>query len=298
MIAILNGIEVGLTVEEFLELCGRTNIFGKFVWVPKIVEQEEAEEKAPKPVEESEKPSVDTEKTNYINSEELAKLFNIKVKSLYNYRSFGMPYVAEPFGKKVIYKYDKDACLKWHNEYFKKGLVKPDNIDGLIGTTELARELGICESSIYVLRKAGMPCTYINTDGKRYVFRYDLDECKKWYQEYRNNNNTLTNNSKKKKSKPEAVPVSTDYALWKAELNRICSVAGKDVGKMLSLTYKYMTKTYGIVWEQVEKDYFKANGFKPHSTSQAAYWMEKQNPVYANLTAVCLHTIISQQEVA
>ena len=74
----------------------------------------------------------------------------------------------------------------------------------------------------------------------------------------------------------------------------MCLDAGKDVGKMLSLTYKYMTKNYGIVWEQEAKEFTAANGHKPYSTSQLAHWLEHKRPAYKNLTMACMSSVIKE----
>ena len=67
-----------------------------------------------------------------------------------------------------------------------------------------------------------------------------------------------------------------------------------DEGKLLSNTYKYMTKVYGIVWPQLNKDFYQMYHRKPVSTLEVAYALEQNNKVYTKLLESCLDTVIKE----
>lgn len=63
-------------------------------------------------------------------------------------------------------------------------------------------------------------------------------------------------------------------------------------GTMLSKAYTRMRNTYGIVWEQVEKEYVQENGDRAKSTLRLAYFLELTGPQYRGLLNGCLHTVL------
>jgi hypothetical protein len=191
--------------------------------------------------------------------------------------------------------YDRHECAKWYKHYRNMKNPTPDTIVAKeVSTKEIAIVLGVGESTIFTFRTKGMPYKEIPSDcatGKP-IYRYNVKDCTEWYKEYK---------ERKNKSSVENTPKPIDemsYAAWKTDINSLCRLYGFDVGKMLSLTYKYMTKTYGIVWDQEAKDFFKANGHSPASTSQIAFWLESNKPAYKNLTISCLTTILKEQKSA
>ena len=248
MIIILEQMNIDLSVEEFIALYTRTDLFGTIGHTLEKLEpivKEEGEINVV-PVVVMDKPEEDTivedttkqiireagfepDKDTLVGPEELSKFLGIGYSTVCYYKDKGMPAVAKKKGNKTLYLYDKQACLEWYEQ--RKKAVKARGKNG---------------------------------------------------------------------SKPKAVYNPNDpntelsYAAWKAELNRICRRAGKDVGKMLSLTYKYMTKNYGVVWDQEEREFKEANGYRPHSTTQLAHWMETTKPAYHNLTSACLATIVGE----
>ena len=174
----------------------------------------------------------------------------------------------------------------------KKEKVKPveTSNDDLVDVGELAKFLGIGYSTAFAYKDKGMPSVKVN-DGTKTRYRFDKQKCSEWYTNYKK---ALDARNKK----PVAItPVSDKngevyYALWKSDLTKMCNAAGKDVGKMLSHTYKYMTKNYGVCWDQEAKDFKEANGYKPPSTTYLAYWLETSKPAYKNLTSACLSEVI------
>jgi hypothetical protein len=57
-----------------------------------------------------------------------------------------------------------------------------------------------------------------------------------------------------------------------------------------------MTKVYGIVWDQANKDFYKSEGRKPTSTLEVIYKMQQNNKVYTNLLEGCLDTVIKESK--
>ena len=163
----------------------------------------------------------------------------------------------------------------------------------LIDREELKKLLNIGESTVWYFRTKGMPCVNVSTNGKP-AYMYDKDAVLKWYKSHEDKK--YKNGNYKKSGKPKAVAYNSEssYSNWRHSIDKICFDAGKDVGKMLSLTFKYMTKNYGIVWDQEAKEFAEANGHKPYSTSQLAHWFEHTKPAYKNLTVSCLETVIKE----
>ena len=61
---------------------------------------------------------------------------------------------------------------------------------------------------------------------------------------------------------------------------------------MLSKAYTRMRNQYGIVWEQVEKEYIQENGDRAKSTLRLAYFLELTGPQHRGLLSGCLHTVL------
>ena len=151
-------------------------------------------------------------------------------------------------------------------------------------TSEVAKHFKLCSQTIINYKNAGMPHI---TNGK--AFMYCLEDIEPWIKKHQKIHKAR---GRKKASKPKA---KTPFGQWKSELSKMCHDVGKDEGKMLSLTFKYMTKNYGIVWEQSKRDFFNANKYLPTSTCQIAYWLESTKPAYKNLTKSCLATVIKEE---
>ncbi len=295
MIVILDKMNIDLTVEEFIELYNRTEMFGE---KPK---QEAIVPAKALPVADPvvEKPKIDiTENTSgLLMSADLAKYLGVPSSDLKKFRAKGMPCkkiesnLGGPHG--YIFMYDRHECARWYKHYRNTKNPTPDIIVSKeVGTKEIAIVLGVGESTIFTFRAKGMPYKEIPSEyvaGKP-TYKYNVEDCTNWYKEYK---------ERKNKSSVENVPKPIDemsYAVWKTEINSLCRLYGFDVGKMLGLTYKYMTKNYGIVWDQEAKDFFKANGHSPASTSQIAFWLESTKPAYKNITISCLTTILKEQK--
>lgn len=109
--------------------------------------------------------------------------------------------------------------------------------------------------------------------------------------ENKEENKTEENAKSIKDSAPKVVETThKKFSVWKNDIMEL--IGNRNRNFVLSETYSYMTKHYGICWTQLEKDYSKANGCKPHNTLFLAWWMEKTNKICKNLTYSCVETVI------
>ena len=295
MIVILSNMNIDLTVDEFIELNAKTNLFcdiEKPVEKPESVKEPEQEET---PIQEEEF------FRDLVTTAELSEYLKVAPCTISKYRMRGMPYVCIPGGggSKPSYKFNKEACLKWKEEHIDQSYnhhsLKPAEkpYGDLLHTDEIAKYLGVSKSSMWYFRNQGMPAVESCTRYGKKLYLYDKDMCAAWYK-------NRCEEAEKKDEKP-AVKKQLDisaYALWKSRINQVCREAKEDTGKMLSLTYKYMTKNYGIVWDQEAKEFAEDLGYRPHSTSQLAYWLEISKPACKNLVMSCLDTIIKERKSA
>ena len=173
---------------------------------------------------------------------------------------------------------------------------KPKVISKLVDTKYLANKYGITGQAIRNYIKKGMPHKMIDNN-----YQYNESDACKWIDNYIS---THASKSRGKKYHTKAVSVipkikiksESDYTKWKSELTEMCRAKGKDEGKALSLVFKYITKNYGVVWDQVKKEFKEANGYYPKSTTRMAYWLELNQPVYKNLVAACLDTVLKEEK--
>ena len=291
MIVILSNMNIDLTVDEFIELNARTNLF---CGIEKPVE-------TPEPVKEPEQEEI-LENFDLVNSTELSKYLGVAPCTITKYRTSGMPYVemASTGNGKSKYMYNKDVCKKWREENIDQSFnhhssqpVEEAPNGNLLNTDEIAKYLGVSKSSMWYFRNQGMPAVESCTRFGKKLYLYDKDMCAAWYK-------NRCEEMEKKDEKP-AVKKQLDisaYVLWKSRINQVCREAKEDTGKMLSLTYKYMTKNYGIVWDQEAKEFAEDFGYRPHSTSQLAYWLGISKPACKNLVMSCLDTIIKERKSA
>ena len=165
----------------------------------------------------------------------------------------------------------------------------------LVDTKYLASKYGLSCQAIRNYARAGMPFKMVDNN-----YRYNESDACVWIDNY-----ILTHTSKSRGKKYHTKAISanakakikneSDYTKWKSELTEMCRAKGKDEGKMLSLVFKYMTRNYGVVWDQVKKDFKEANGYYPQSTTRMAYWLELNQPVHKNLVVSCLDTILKEE---
>lgn len=167
----------------------------------------------------------------------------------------------------------------------------------LVDTKYLANKYSLTGQAIRNYAKKGMPHKIVDNG-----YQYDEADASEWIDNYISTHESKTRgkkyHSKGISVKPKKIKVvvnESDYTKWKASLMETCRMANMDFGKSLNLVYKYMTKNYGIVWEQEKKDFKADNGYYPKSTTQLAFWLEQTRPAYKNLVASCLDTIIKER---
>lgn len=166
-----------------------------------------------------------------------------------------------------------------------------------VDTKYLANKYGLTTQAIRMYAKEqGMP----HKIARNKSYQYDEVEACEWIDNYIATHVNKTRGMKYNTKKPSAVPkmeikkpiIVSDYTKWRRNITDICKKSGIDEGKLLSQTYKYMTRNYGIVWEQANKDFYQKNGRKPMSTLETAYSLEQSNKAYAKLLEGCLDTVI------
>lgn len=171
----------------------------------------------------------------------------------------------------------------------KKKVTNPKLVD----TKYLVDKYGITGQTVRNYTKIGMPYQKVDKS-----YQYNETEACAWIEEYQAKHECITRGKKHKthyaKTKKQ-IKCESDYTKWKSELTEMCRAKGKDEGKMLSLVFKYMTKNYGIVWDQVKKDFKATNGYYPQSTTRMAYWLELNQPVHKNLVAACLDSVLKEE---
>ena len=157
-----------------------------------------------------------------------------------------------------------------------------------VSTGYLAKKYNVTPQCIRTYAKAGMP---FKKDGN--VLAYDEVEACVWIDNYMATHVSKNRGSKYSKTKSE-IKKESDYTKWRKNISEICRNSGFDEGKLLSLAYKRMTRIYGVVWEQLYKEFYQTHGRKPVSTLEVAYSLEKGNSVYTNMLEGNLDAVIKE----
>ena len=150
----------------------------------------------------------------------------------------------------------------------------------------LANKYGLTDQSIRSYARTGMP--YQKIKGK---LKFDEAEASAWIDKYIAEHPSKTRGMKYDMSKSK-IKTESDYTKWKHRISEIARNSGLNEGKLLSATYKYMTKNYGIVWDQLGKDFYATNKRRATSTLELAYDFELKHPAYANLLEGCMDSVI------
>lgn len=158
-----------------------------------------------------------------------------------------------------------------------------------VTTSYLAKKYNVTPQCIRTYTKVGMPS---KKNGN--TFEYDEADACAWIDDYIVKHPSKTRSTKYGTRKQ--IKEVSDYTKWRRNISNICHSSGLDEGKLLSETYKYMTKTYGIVWEQLRKDFYNTNKRRPASTLELAYALEHSNNVYTNLLEGCIDTVIKESK--
>ena len=158
-----------------------------------------------------------------------------------------------------------------------------------VTTTEVAKKYGVTGQTIRNYVKFGMPC-----DNKKNKKLFNLAEVEEWITDYQSKHNATHNRGKKyttKRSKSVKVERS-EYSKWASEFTQMCREKGKEKGKELSKAYIIMTNNYGIVWDQLRKEFYADNGYKANSTLELAYYLEQKNKACKNLLKGVLSNVL------
>lgn len=89
----------------------------------------------------------------------------------------------------------------------------------------------------------------------------------------------------------------TPYIEWRDEIFEKIDKTPYSRNQILSRLYAYMTKNYGIVWEQISKECRRRTGKVMTATIWLAwYWETEIEPKHRGLTSACLDTVIAERE--
>ena len=161
----------------------------------------------------------------------------------------------------------------------------------MIGSVALGKKCGITSQTVINYTKKGMP--YV-MDGQKFMF--DEAVSMAWMKKYQSKHPNKARGKKYASTKIKVTVNESDFAKWKKNITTICRESGINEGKLLSLAYKRMTKNYGIVWEQLAKEFYQANDRKPVSTLELAYALEQSKPVYKNLLESNIDAVVKESK--
>ena len=159
-------------------------------------------------------------------------------------------------------------------------------VSKLVTTKDVADKYNLSGQCIRNYAKAGMP--HVEKDNKLY---YDMDEIDEWITNYHKKHSSKTRGRLYVKHKKVTVDLS-DYTMWVRELNEMCRAKGVEKGVALSKSYKILTQRYGIVWDQLKKEYYNDNQTKARSTLELAYYLEQKNHSCKNLLKGVLSNVL------
>lgn len=167
-----------------------------------------------------------------------------------------------------------------------------------VNLVDVCKHFQRTSTAIYRWVKLGLPCKRM---GNRLMF--DVEECDAWvkghinlkFVPYSKNPKVPKSVETKEPDAKEKASTSflTGYGAWQKKVFAKIREKNLDCGMVCSETYKYMTRVYGIVWDQVKKDYRAATGlYSPPSTLYLAYWLQTSNHNYKNLFDNSLDAVI------
>lgn len=100
----------------------------------------------------------------------------------------------------------------------------------------------------------------------------------------------------------EPVPEFINFRTYNSQIHALLAEFGytdkmeAERRALLSQAYTRMRNNYGIVWEQLEKDYVQENGDKARSTLRLAYFLEASTPKCRGLLQSCLRTVLETEK--
>lgn len=173
---------------------------------------------------------------------------------------------------------------------------KAEDVSDAIYTTvpKLAKEYGVCQQAIdWHLKKKNDGLAYTIFDKKR--TRYiKVSDAEKYFAEH-----PFQNTAGIKRSKKVVTP--SDFAIWQREIFDKMKKNGLEYNKTSTKIFTTMRNVYGIVWEQVKKDFFEEKRYVPKSTIELCYYLQYvqkhgENEHYENIFENELDKIIEERK--
>ena len=160
--------------------------------------------------------------------------------------------------------------------------------DKYLTVPEIAKIFGVCHQAIdwHIKKTNGLPC--IRKENRTRLIK--LSDAEKYFA-----NHPFQKGGRKVKL------THSSYSIWQKEIFAKMKKHGLEYNKTSSLIFTKMRNVYGIVWEQIKKDYFEHYGKSAASTMQMCYFVEyvqehKPNEHYENLFENELDAIIERKE--
>ena len=115
------------------------------------------------------------------------------------------------------------------------------------------------------------------------VFAADSSSGIDFFEDQTNQLNTTTNTNTNTNTNANTNSDEMTYDKWRLEViyplvDKLALSTGSNRRTILSSMYKKMNNIYGIVWQQLYKDYIKKYGTKASSTLRSIYYLEKEVP--------------------
>lgn len=166
-----------------------------------------------------------------------------------------------------------------------------------ITNTQLMKEFGLrSTSTIHSHIKSGFSGWKYETVHNRNRLLIDKDAFTEWYK------NHEKKNLKGARIKGEPATNHDIWNTWASTLRKACRDNGIDAGKAFSSVYRIMTNDYGIVWDQLKKEFRSETGIFEKATIELVYWLQYERKesgiTYRNLFESLLEDYISQHKAA
>lgn len=169
-------------------------------------------------------------------------------------------------------RFKKPAPVKAKTEKKPKAKPAPAPVvsNRTLSKKTLADELGVFPQNITYWINKGCPC---DKSDKQYFF--NKEEVNEWRDKNIDKEKARKNSIASRKTK-----TPSEFSLWQKEMFSKIDAKSLDRGKACSSVFNTMTKKYGVVWDQVKKEFYHANGYPCRSTMQACHWLQTSDKVY------------------
>lgn len=156
-----------------------------------------------------------------------------------------------------------------------------------VSANQLSKKLCVSTTAIYYYKKTGK-VDFIQVDKNIYFNSNDFDKLSA----------KIQNNGKKvRMGRYDKCVEKSPYAKWKFDLHALCKKSSRDEGTILSEAYKKLTNVYGVVYDQLRKDFYRVNGYSSQSTLEMVYWLETNDKNYKGLLEAVVHDIVANEKV-